>query len=146
MPRTPAASRPMARTSVSLKRMVMPLRVTTKMSSSPDVATTRDQLVAVAQVDGDEALPAGLVVLAEGGLLHLALRGGEEQVLVGRELAGRDDGLDRLVGRQREQVDDGRAPWPCAPSSGSRGPQPVDLAPVGEEQQVGVGRGVDDLG
>ena len=31
----------MARTSVSLKRMVMPLRVTSKMSSSPEVATTR---------------------------------------------------------------------------------------------------------
>ncbi len=41
MPRTPAASRPIARTSSSLKRMVMPLRVTSKRSSSPDVATTR---------------------------------------------------------------------------------------------------------
>ena len=41
MPRTPAASRPMARTSVSEKRMSLPLRLTMTMSSSPEVATTR---------------------------------------------------------------------------------------------------------
>ena len=45
-----------------------------------------DQLVAVAQVDGDEPLAARLVVLAQGRLLDLAERRGEHQELVGREL------------------------------------------------------------
>ena len=41
MPRTPAAERPMGRTSSSEKRMVVPLRLTMKMSSSPLVWMTR---------------------------------------------------------------------------------------------------------
>ena len=41
MPRTPAAVRPIGRTSSSLKRMVMPLRLTMKMSSLPLVSMTR---------------------------------------------------------------------------------------------------------
>jgi hypothetical protein len=40
IPRTPDAARPIARTSVSLKRMVAPLRLTTKMSSLPVVSMT----------------------------------------------------------------------------------------------------------
>ena len=40
MPRTPAAARPIGRTSASLKRMVMPLRLTMKMSSLPPVTMT----------------------------------------------------------------------------------------------------------
>ena len=57
MPRTPAAARPMGRTSLSLKRMVMPDLATMKMSDSPLVGMHLHQLVAVAQVDGDEAGP-----------------------------------------------------------------------------------------
>ena len=52
----------------------------------------------------------------------------------------------RSSGRQRQQVDDGRAPGRALLHRDLVGPQPVDPAPVGEEQQVGVGRGVDDLG
>ena len=59
MPRTPAAARPIGRTSSSLKRIVMPLRLTMKMSSVPLVSMTltssspsrrlmRDQAVAAA--------------------------------------------------------------------------------------------------
>src|SRR4029077_6504977 len=40
------------------------------------------QLVAVFEVDGDEALAPALVVLAEHRLLDLPLEGGEEQVAV----------------------------------------------------------------
>ena len=129
----------------SLKRMVMPLR---RHHEEVVVARRRhdpDQLVAVAQVDGDEALAPRLVVLAERRLLHLALRGGEDQVLVGREVAGGDDGLDRLVRRQRHQVDGGGAPGRALLHRDLVAPQPVDLAPVGEQQQVGVGGGVDHL-
>ena len=67
----------------SWKRIAMPLRVTMKMSS---VATGRhhsDELVVVAERDGDEALPARLVVLAEGRLLHLAELRREQQVTAG---------------------------------------------------------------
>ena len=56
-----------------------------------------DQFVAVAEVDGDEALATRLVVLAEGRLLDLAVLGGEHQEVVGGEVAGADDGLDALV-------------------------------------------------
>ena len=104
-----------------------------------------DQLVAVAQVDGDEALAARLVVLAHRRLLHLALRRGEDQELVGRELAGGDDGRDRLVRRQRHQVDRRRAPGGPVLHRDLVAAQPVHLALVREEQQVGVGRGVHDL-
>ena len=55
MPRTPAAARPMGRTSSSVKRMVMPLRATMKMSSSPLVGMTRTSSSPSLQVDGDEA-------------------------------------------------------------------------------------------
>jgi hypothetical protein len=55
------------------------------------------QLVAVPQVDGDETLTARLVVLAERCLLDLAVLGGEHQKVVGREVAGADDGLNALV-------------------------------------------------
>ncbi len=41
MPRTPAAARPMGRTSSSLKRMVWPERLTMKMSSPVVVSMTR---------------------------------------------------------------------------------------------------------
>ena len=41
MPRTPAAARPMGRTSSSLKRMVWPDRLTMKMSSPVVVSMTR---------------------------------------------------------------------------------------------------------
>ena len=97
MPRTPAASRPIGRTSVSAKRMAMPMpgdHEDVVVAAGGDHA---DQLVAVAQVDGDEPLPAGLVVLGEGGLLDLPGLGGEQQVPVGRELPGVDQGLDPLV-------------------------------------------------
>ena len=41
MPRTPAAARPMGRTSASLKRMAMPLRESMKMSDPPFMGMTR---------------------------------------------------------------------------------------------------------
>src|SRR6478735_1392076 len=82
IPRTPAAARPMGRTSSSLKRMVWPVWLTMKMSS-----------------------PAG-VVLGELRALHLPLTGGEEEVALAREGPGVDDGADALVGRQWQQVDD----------------------------------------
>ena len=68
-----------------------------RMSSPPLVGMTFTQLVAVAEVDGDEAGAQRLVVLVELRLLHLALLRGEEQVPVGLVVAGVDDRLDALV-------------------------------------------------
>ena len=51
----------------------------------------------------------------------------------------------RLVGRQRQQVDDRHALGRALALGDLVGPQPVHLAPVGEEQQVGVGGGEDDV-
>ena len=85
------------------------------------------ELIAVAQGDGDEALAPGLVVLAERRLLDLALGGGEDQELVAREVPGRDDGLDRLVGCQREQVDHGGATGRALLHGDLVAAQPVDL-------------------
>src|SRR5205823_8046705 len=61
------------------------------------------ELVLVLEVDGDEPLTAGLVVLAHERLLDLPLLGGEEEIAAGLVGTGVDDGGDALVGRQREQ-------------------------------------------
>ena len=100
----------------------------------------------VPEVDGDEPFPAGLVVLGERRLFHLTGPGGEEQVPVGRELAGVDQGLDVLAHVEGQQVDDRGALGRALLDRHLEGPQPVHLPPVGEEQQVGVGRGVHDPG
>ena len=75
----------------------MPLRLTMKMSSLPLVSMTSHQLVAVAQVEGDEPVAPAVVVLVERRLLDHALAGGEEQVALAGEVAGVDDRLDRLA-------------------------------------------------
>src|SRR5436305_3209761 len=68
-----------------------------------------DELVLVLEVDGDDAVAPGLVVLVHQRLLDLALLGREEEVAAVLVGAGVDDGGDLLVGRQRQQVDDGGA-------------------------------------
>ena len=51
-----------------------------------------------------------------------------------------------LAGLERQQVDDGGAAGRAVLHRDLVGLEPVHPAPVGEEQQVGVGRGVDDVG
>ena len=145
MPRTPAAVRPIGRTSSSLKRIVMPLRLTMKMSSPPPVSMTLHQLVAVAEVEGDEAVAPARVVGVERRLLDRALAGGEEQEALAGEVAGVDDRLDLLARLQRQQVDDRHALRRALALGDLQRPQAVHLAEVGEEQQVGVGRGEDHV-
>ena len=103
------------------------------------------QLVAVAQVDGDQAVAPARVVGVERRLLHRALAGGEEQEALAGEVAGVDDRLDLLARLQRQQVDDRHALGRALALGDLQRPQAVDLAEVGEEQQVGVGRGEDDV-
>ena len=71
--------------------------------------------------------------------------GGEDQEVVGREVPGADDGLDALVRRQGQQVHDRRAPRRALLHRDLERPQPEDPPPVGEEQEVGVGRRVDHV-
>ena len=68
-----------------------------------------DELVAVAQVEGDQPVPPARVIGVERRLLHRALPGGEEQEALAGEVAGVDDRLDRLTRLQRQQVDDRHA-------------------------------------
>ena len=100
-----------------------------------------DQLVAVADLDRDDPVGADRRVVGEElGFLDQALGGGEGEVLVLVEVAGRDHRRHLLAVAQRQHVDQ-RAAF--------RGPralgqlvdlEPVDLAAVGEEEQEVVGR------
>ena len=103
------------------------------------------ELVSLVQVDGDEALAARLVVLREGGLLHLTGLGRKDEVLIGIERPCLDDGLDALDRLERQEVDDRRSPGVALLHGDLVSPQPVDLPAIGEQQQVGVRRRVEDL-
>ena len=67
------------------------------------------QLVAVAQVDGDEPARSDESYSVNFVFLTWPELRREEQVAVALVVARVDDRLDLLVGRQRQQVDDGRA-------------------------------------
>ncbi len=108
----------------------------------------RQQLVAVADVDGDDAVAlARRVVAAEQGLLHHAVRGGEDEVLAVAdvEVARVDDGADLLVLAQRQQVDDVLALGVAAGQRQLVHLEAVDLADAREEQQVVVRAGDEEV-
>ena len=69
----------------------------------------------------------------------------EEQVLVRVEARVVDDRLDLLVGLERDEVDDGRSPRRALLHRDLVRAQPIDLAAVGEQQQVRERRRVHDL-
>ena len=108
-------------------------------------ATHGDELVGIAQVDGDEAVGAHVLVRVERRLLDHAMRGREQQVLVGREVARVDDGRDLLVVLDGKQVDHGRALGLAAAKRNLVHLLTVDLALVGEEEHVVVRRGDEEL-
>src|SRR4029078_13414411 len=103
------------------------------------------QLVAVTQVEGDEAIAATIVVLVERRLLDDALPGREEQVALAGEVARFDDGCDRLTWLQWQQVDDGHALGRSFPLGNVERPQPIHTTAVAEEQQERMGCGEDDV-
>lgn len=109
MPRTPMVPRPMG---ASLR--LIPQNGLAGAGHHDDLlalghALHGDELVAVLQVDGDEAVAARAVVLIHGGLLHVTLSRGEHEELLGREVLRGDNGRDGLALLQRQQVHDGRA-------------------------------------
>ena len=99
-----------------------------------------DQLVARLEVDGNEAVAAGAVVLGHGRLLHHAALGGEHEIVVGREVAAGDYGRGVLALGEREHVHDCRAARLAAANGQLVYLQAVDAAKVGEEHHVVVGR------
>ena len=104
-----------------------------------------DQLVAVVQVDGDEAVAAARVVGVERRLLDRALL-----VAKNRKRSPAKSRVSMIAwifspGLQRQQVDDRHALGRALALGDLERPQAVDLAAVGEEQQVGVGRREDDV-
>ncbi len=103
-------------------------------------APHRNQLVVVAHVDGDDAVPTAAVVRLDGRLLHHAVSRGEQQVLVGREVARGDDRGDPLVIAEGKQIHDRR---PARVSRANRQLvhlQAIDLAAAREEEYVVVRR------
>ena len=103
------------------------------------------QLVAVAQSDRYQTIAARAVIGVECGLLDHTLAGHEEEVAVCLVVAGVDDRFDALLGGEVEQVHDGLALGIAVPLWDPVGLEPVDLAPIGEEQQVRVRRGVEQV-
>ena len=75
MPMTPAASRPIARTSRSWKRAILPRAVASTMSSSPGRDADPGQRVVLGHGDGPDARRAHPLELLDGRLLDDALGG-----------------------------------------------------------------------
>src|SRR5438105_1471721 len=106
-------------------------------------AARGDDGVAVLEADGLDAAGARVRVRLELGLLHLPLLGAEEDVAAGAEVLHGHAGGHRLALAEREQVDHGLA-LGLAPALGDLVDlQPVHLAEVGEEEEVRV-RGGDE--
>src|SRR5438552_3889927 len=106
-------------------------------------AARGDDGVAVLEADGLDAAGPRVRVRLELGLLHLPLLGAEEDVAAGAEVLHGHAGGHRLALAEREQVDHGLA-LGLAPALGDLVDlQPVHLAEVGEEEEVRV-RGGDE--
>ena len=101
-----------------------------------------DQVVAVIQVDGNDAALARVAEFVQRGLLHGAHAGGHEHVAVGREGAHvaseRQHHVDFFTVLQREHVDDGAATRSARAGGHFPHLEPIQAAPVGEAQDVVV--------
>ncbi len=106
MPVTPEVERPIGRSasSVAVKRTDWPLRETSSRSSRLDGQAGADELVALAQVDRDEAAGAVGVVVGQARLLDQARAGGEDEVVGLRVVADGEHLGDLLARLEGEQV------------------------------------------
>ena len=103
------------------------------------------QLVAVAQIDRDDAAGARTGEGFQRRLLDHAGTGGHEDVAVAFVVAHRQDGVDLLIRFQRQQIDDRLA---AGVASGLRqfiDLEPVDLALIREAEDGVVGAGDEQL-
>src|SRR6266567_286000 len=98
-----------------------------------------DQLVAIFNGDGVDAVGAHVHELAQRRLLYQTLAGGEEDVLIFFfEIAHGEHGLHGFAGLQSDQVADVFAFAGGADVGNLVDLEPVDAALVGKNQNVGV--------
>src|SRR4029077_11886891 len=106
----------------------------------------RNQFVALLDADGVDAVRAHVAEILELGLLHQAVAGGEENVPAGLfEVANREHGADRLSRLQTDEIAD---VFTFAGSADIRDLihlQPVNAAAVGEDENVGVSGGDEEM-
>ena len=136
----------MGRTSSSLKWMAMPSRVAEQDLVLAGGEHGLDERVVVLHAEGDDAAGARVREGAELGLLHDALAGGEQHVAAGVELLHGAEGGDLLAAAASCTRFTTALPLPCGPDVGDLVDlQPVDAPAVGEDQDVGVGGGDEEL-
>ena len=96
MPITPAASRPIGRTSRSLKRPILPSAEARMMSSSPDETATHASSSLFRHGDRPDAGRADALELLDRRLLDDPLARGHDHVRALLEVRDRHDGEDQL--------------------------------------------------
>ena len=105
-----------------------------------------DQFVALFDVDGDNAAARHVREIFQVGLLDRAVARGEENVLAFFfEIADGEHGANRLARLQRDQVAHVLALAGGAHVGNFIHLQPVDASGVGEDENVGVGRGDEEM-
>src|SRR5712691_4237775 len=121
------------------------------------MGSDEDDLVAVGDAGSDEFVPffdadsvdavgADVHEFAELGFFYEAVAGGEENVFVFFfEIAHREHGADRFSGLQADEVADVLAAAGGADVRNFVDLEPVDTAFVGEDQDVGVGGGDEEV-
>src|SRR3989442_86714 len=105
----------------------------------------RDDLVAGLEPDPLDPAGARMRVCLEFGLLHLPLLRREQDVAAGPEIPDGDAGGDALVLTERQQVHHGLALGLAPALRNLVHLEPVHLAEVREKEEVGVGRGDEDI-
>ena len=146
MPRTPLVSRPIARASSSRKRTVRPswetIRISSPGSTRRTATSSSSSRMLIAMMPS--AL-IGVLYLPELGLLHRALARGEHQELGLGEVPRREHGLHPLAVAQRQHVAEVAALRRAAGLRQVVDLRAVDLAAVGEEQEVVVRRAHEEV-
>ena len=145
MPFTPVVSRPISRTSPWWNRMLMPSLVASTMSLFWSHTWTSISSSPFSMLMALMPLAAHVAVGREHRLLHRALPGGEDQALVVGELAHRHQRRDLLVRLDGDAVDDRLPSRRAARLRDLVHLEPVELPRVGEEQQVVVRAGDEEV-
>ena len=66
--------------------------------------TDIDQLIALLEINGNDAVFTRTVILGHGGLFDHALLGGKHQIILGREITSCNDSRDLLSLREGQNV------------------------------------------
>src|SRR5271157_1303602 len=104
------------------------------------------EFVSLFDVDGVDAVGADVHELAEFGFFYQAVAGGEEDVFVFFfEIAHGQHGADGFAGLESDQVADVLAAAGSAYVGNFVDLEPVDAAFVGEDENVGVGGGDEEM-